>query len=711
VQNLHSAAIFWQQGRFQEAAAACRAFLQQRPENVDALNLLAAACAQLGRHAEAVDALTRAISLRPKDAVLRNNLGNALRAAGETERALECYRHALRLQPSYLDAHYNAGVALQAIGQLVEAEEAYRHALALDPAHVASLYNLGNALRATGRPREAEASYRRALTQSPQLVQALNNLGTLLQEEGQGAEAIACYRRALEIQPGFSEAHHSLGGAHMESGRATEAMQSFQRAIALNSSNAEAHYRMGNALRTLGRMDEAIASYSRALEIRPGLAAAAGERVYTMLRCCDWANLPERIEELHALVDAGETISPFVMMHVSDDPSLLQRCARLYARTKSVDAKPLWNGECYNHERIRIAYLSADFRDHPVGTSIVELLEAQDRRQFEVVVVSFTRAPGDTIAERCRAAADRYLDAQDLHHSEVAAWLRSAEVDIAVDLMGYTARNRQRVLAYRPTPVAVGYLGYPGTLGAPWINYLVADLSVIPTCDAHHYDEEILRLPGTFMPTDTTLHPSLARPRSAEHLPEDAFVFCCFNHPAKITPAIFGAWMRLLQQVDGSVLWLQAGVATTQRRLQSEAASRGVDPARLIFAPRTKSRADYLSRLGLADLFLDTHPYNAHSTARDALWAGLPVITRAGSSFASRVGASLVQASGLSQMVTNSQPEYEALAIHLGRNPDVLRAARERLSARLRARDLFRTEDLHTGLESRYRDIVDRLGA
>jgi predicted O-linked N-acetylglucosamine transferase (SPINDLY family) len=704
--DLHSAVALWQRGRFDEAAATCRAILARQPENADALNLLAAACAQTHRYTEAVEALARAIELRPKDAVLRSNLGNALRAAGNTERALQCYREAIRLQPDYVDAHYNMAVALQGTGQATAAEKAYQEALMLNPSHAAALYNLGNLQRAAGRPREAAASYERALAASPRLVQALNNLGTLLQEDGRRTEAIACYTRALEIQPDFAEAHHSLGGAHLEAGLTEEALGSYQRAIVLDPSNAEAHYSRGNALRTAGRIDEALPSYRRALELRPGLAAAAAEHVYTMLRACEWTDLSEHIGKLRALVDAGETVSPFVMLHITDDPALLQQCARRYARTKRVDAPSLWDGKRYGHERTRVAYLSPDFRDHPVGTSIVELLEHHERSLLEVTLVSFTRAHRDRTAERCRAASDRYLDAHDLSQPEVAAWLRKNEVDIIVDLMGYTAGNRQRVLACRPAPAAVAYLGYPGTLGAGWVDYLIADSSVIPPEEAIYYDEEVLRLPGTFMPTDTTVPPATGRRRSHENLPEDAFVFCCFNHPAKITPAVFDVWMSLLRQVDRSVLWLQASTTSSQQRLLREARARGVDASRLVFASRVRSREEYLGRLRLADLFVDTHPYNAHSTARDALWAGLPVLTCAGRSFASRVGASLLNAVGLTHMIAGSLEQYSDLAVRFARDPVILHAAREQLDARHTSQGLFSAVDLCKDLEAVYLRIA-----
>ena len=698
----------WQQGRLREAASACERRLASDPHDAWALNLLGATYSQKQQHAEAIDCLARAVELCADDALFHSNLGNALTAAGRLGEALECYRRAVSLRPDYADGWYNLGTALLQKGGLTEAIEAYRRVLALRPDHTAALYNLGNALRHSGRPREAAESYERALATAPSLVQALNNLGALHQEGGRHTEALECFTRALALAPQYAEAHNSLGAAHLEAGRAAQAIESLGRATAFNPHLAEAHYQLGNALRAEGRLEEAITSYGRALAVRPTLAAAAAERVYTMLRAAHWDGLDERVAQLLELTDAGHPIAPFVLLHVTDDPQRLQSCARAHARAKAVDTSPLWSGERYSHARIRVAYLSADFRDHPVGTSIVELLERHDQNALEVVLVALAPIGADPTGMRLRNAASRVLDAQGMSHAQVAAWLHQERIDIAVDLMGYTAQSRPRIFAHRPAPISLGYLGYPGTLGAPWMDHLLADAVVVPESQERSYDERVLRIDGTLMPADTRTVAGPVPSRSALGLPERGFVFCCFNHQGKITPTLFDVWMRLLQQVPGSVLWLQQSSQDACERLALEADRRGIEPTRLKFAPRVPDRTQYLARLAAADLFLDTLPYNAHSTARDALWAGLPVLTCIGRSFAARVSASVVRAAGLETLVTTSLEEYERAALEFARDPDSLRAARSQLAAARTAGQLFDTAKLCARIETLYRTLIAR---
>jgi predicted O-linked N-acetylglucosamine transferase (SPINDLY family) len=698
----------WRQGRLQEVASACERRLASDPQDAWALNLLGATHSQRQQHAEAIDCLTRAVELRADDSLFRSNLGNALKAAGRLGEAIECYRRAVSLRPDYADGWYNLGTALLQKGGLTEAIEAYRRVLALRPDHTAALYNLGNALRESGRPREAAESYKQALATAPSLVQALNNLGALHQEEGRQAEALECFTRALALAPQYAEAHNSLGAAHLEAGRAAQAIESLGRATALNPHLAEAHYQLGNAQRADGRLEEAITSYGRALAVRPTLAAAAAERVYTMLRAAHWDGLDERVAQLLELAAAGHPIAPFVLLHVTDDPQLLQSCAQAHARAKAVDTPPLWTGERYSHARIRVAYLSADFRDHPVGTSIVELLERHDQNALEVVLVALAPIGADPTGMRLRNAASRVLDAQGMSHAHVAAWLHQERIDIVVDLMGYTAQSRPRILAHRPAPIAVSYLGYPGTLGAPWVDHLLADAVVVPESEERYYDEQVLRIDGTLMPADTRIIAGPVATRSALGLPERGFVFCCFNHQGKISPTLFDVWLRLLQQVPGSVLWLQQNSPGARERLALQAARRGIEPARLRFAPRVADRSQYLARLAVADLFLDTSPYNAHSTARDALWAGLPVLTCLGRNFAARVSASVIRAAGLETMVTTSLEEYERAALALARESEPLRAARLHLEASLAAGQLFDTAKLCAQIETIYRRLIAR---
>jgi predicted O-linked N-acetylglucosamine transferase (SPINDLY family) len=369
----------------------------------------------------------------------------------------------------------------------------------------------------------------------------------------------------------------------------------------------------------------------------------------------------------------------------------------------------LWRGERYAHERVKIAYLSADFRNHAVSFLAAGLFERHDRTKFETIAISFTPENSDDMQARLRNAFEKFIDVRNMSDLEVANLIRELEVDIAVDLMGFTGHHRLGILALRPAPIQVNYLGYPATMGADYIDYIIADPHVVTADSEPHYTEKIVRLPDTFMPTDGGRNAAGTPPSRVEAgLPRDGFVFCAFNNPVKITPAVFDVWMSLLRKVDGSVLWLASYDGKSADNLRREAERRGVAAERLIFAPWLPTHEDHLARYRLADLFIDTSPYNAHSTACDALWAGLPVITCLGTTFAGRVAASLLHAIGLQELIANSLPEYEALAIKLATDRPLLDALRTKLAEHRVTHPLFNTDRFRRHIESAFVTMYER---
>jgi protein O-GlcNAc transferase len=467
---------------------------------------------------------------------------------------------------------------------------------------------------------------------------------------------------------------------------------------------SDALYGRGNALYDLKRYDEAIASYEKALAISPEFEYAAGMLANTRMHCCDWRACEEESERLAADIRAGKSrIYPFAYLGISDSPQDQLLCSRIWVRDRySPSPAPIWKGERYRHDRIRLAYLSADFHEHATAYLMAGLFEAHDRARFETIAVSFGPDSNDAMRARLVAAFDRFIDVRLQSDREVAALMRELEIDIAVDLKGYTGDARAGILSHRAAPVQVNYLGYPGTMGANFIDYIIADRIVIPEEHRGCYTEKAVYLPDTYQVNDSKRVVAARTPtRSAAGLPEHGFVFCSFNNANKIRPMVFDAWMRLLGKVEDSVLWLLASNAAAPRNLRKEAAHRGIAPERLIFAP-TVTLEDHLARHRVADLFLDTLPYNAHTSASDALWAGLPVLTCMGTAFAGRVAASLLNAIGLNQLIAKSLEEYEALALELATNRSLLADIGSKLADNRDICPLFDTDRFRRHMEAAY---------
>jgi predicted O-linked N-acetylglucosamine transferase (SPINDLY family) len=415
--------------------------------------------------------------------------------------------------------------------------------------------------------------------------------------------------------------------------------------------------------------------------------------------------------QLNAAVAAGSiAIVPLSFLAIPSRSADQFTCAKIYTADRFPDFPvPLWQGERYSHQRIRVAYLSADLRNHPVAVLTAGLFERHDRSRFETIAISLGVNTPDPMRERLKTAFDQFFDVKIKNDREIAALVRDMEIDIAVDLGGFTDDARPIVFAQRPAPVQVNYLGYAGTLGQNYWDYIIADRFVIPENCHENYAEKVVYLPDSYMANDDSRKISSPTPSRREAgLPDNGFVFCCFNNNFKITPNVFDIWMRLLREVEGSVLWLSAANSSVANNLRREAEKRGISAERLIFAPRVQLNEDHLARLRLAGMFLDTVYYNAHATASDALWAGLPVITCPGQTFASRVAGSLLNTVGLPELVTQSLADYEALALKLARDPELLAAIKQKLARQRASYPLFNTERFTRHMEAAYTAMWQR---
>jgi protein O-GlcNAc transferase len=594
------------------------------------------------------------------------------------------------------------------LGRLADAENAYLEVLRLDPHQAQALHLLGVVLTQTGRPAEGAEHIKRSLAWRPDQPVAYANLGDALALQGRFDEALVCHDRALSLSPQTLSALIGRGQILLDRGSHREALTDLEGAAHLAPDEPAILFLCGRALAQLARPADASDYFRKVRAINPGYEFVLGARLWVELHACLWRDHAAQIEEIEAAVrDDKPAAFPFVFFSVSDSPELQRRCAHRFAARHRPNLAPLWQGELYRHDRIRVAYVSEDFRSHPTSYLMMDLWEQHDRQRFEITAISLRGAEDSDVGRRVKSAFDRFIDASALQDADIAQRMRELEVDVAVDLMGYTGGGLHSIFARRPAPIQVNYLGYPGTLGSPDADYLIADEFLIPQAERLHFSEQIVYLPGSYQPNDRRRASVVVASRADCSLPKNAFVWCCFNNAYKFNPQLFDIWCRLLAAVPESVLWLISGAKETEKNLRIEAAARHIDPARLIFAPNV-SNADHVSRIELADLCLDTAPVNGATTTSDALWAGVPVLTRAGRSFVSRMAGSLLNGVGLTELITTTWQEYEGLALALARNPGRIAALRATLRDAKSISQLFDTDRTRRHLEAAYLTMWQR---
>jgi predicted O-linked N-acetylglucosamine transferase (SPINDLY family) len=739
------AAIWYNRGnalkelcRFTEAVASYDRAIALKSHYAVAFYNRGNALAALERFGEAVASYDRVIALKPDYAEAFNNRGNALAAQKRFDAAVASYDMAIARKPGHAAAWINRGLALYGLKRFDEALTSYDQAIAIRPGDAAAFNNRGNALQAKKLFAEAVASYDQAIALAGDDAEAFSNRGNALRELKLLDEALASCDRAIEIRPGYAEAWINRAIVLGELKQCDEALAGYDRAIALKPDEARAFYNRGNTLKELKRFEEALKDYDRAISLKPDFADVFDNRGAVLaelarfneavasynhaialapnhkfafggladcaIRQCDWTRRDALSDALRRhVIDGTSRISPLLLLGYSDDAALHRSCARHYVLDRFGTApQRLVSRTVQRNDKIRLAYLSSDFRRHAVAYLVAELFELHDRTQFEVFGLSFGADDGSDMRTRLMAAFDRFIDVRTQGDREVAKLLNDLHIDIAIDLNGHTQDERLGILAFRPAPIQVNYLGYPGTSGADFIDYIIADATVLPFEEQPHYTERIVHLPDCYQANDRKRRIAPRTPTREEvGLPAAGFVFCCFNNTWKIAPPVFDVWMRLLKAVEGSALWLYRDNAHAEANLRKEAAARGIDPSRLVFAPPLP-HGDHLARHRIADLFLDTLPYNAHTTASDALWAGLPVLTCQGEAFAGRVAASLLTAVGLSDLVTQSLDEYESLALSLATDAPLLTGFRQELERNRLEFPLFDSDRFCRHIERAY---------
>jgi predicted O-linked N-acetylglucosamine transferase (SPINDLY family) len=634
----------------------------------------------------------------------------ALHRGRKLEDAERLYREILAEEPRHFDALHLVGLVQYEAGRWDAAVASIRAAIAVRPGFAPAFANLGLALQKLQRLDEALASYDRALALAPDYAEGHYNRGNVLLDLKRLEDAVASFDRALALEAGRAPALYNRGIALLDLERPEEAVASFDRALALKPEYAQALYNRAIALQHLRRQDEVAASLARLLQLVPDFPFAPGMLLHAQMHCCDWSKFGPAVDAINRGVRARKRVAePFGYLGISDSADEQRICAEVFAAVRApIAPAPMWNGETWGNAKIRIGYVSGEFRHQATSVLIGELFELHDRGRFELIAFDNGGDDASVLRGRIERAFSEIVSIARLGDREAAMAIRDRKIDLLINLNGYFGRERQRVFSFRPCPIQVSYLGFPGTLGAPYIDYILADPQVIP--ESHHafYTEKVVRLPDTYQVNDRKRVIAQRVPTRAElGLPAAGFVFCCFNNNYKITPRTFDIWMRLLSGVPGSVLWLLEGNAAAVRNLRQEAQRRGVNPERLVFAPRM-NLPEHLARHRQADLFVDTLPCNAHTTASDALWAGLPLLTCTGGTFAGRVGASLLHAAGLPELVTDSLDAYEARARELATAAGELAAIRARLERNRSTCPLFDTERFRRHIESAYITMWER---
>ncbi|MFZ0148288.1 MAG: tetratricopeptide repeat protein [Xanthobacteraceae bacterium] len=687
--------------RFSEAASL-------NPSVAETWNHRGTTLHDLNRYEEAIADFDKATALNPHYAEAFQNKGKSLIALKRGDEALDAFGRALAIYPSLAEAWLGRGQAFGGLGQYEEALSAYDRALALNPNLAEACLGRGHVFAQLQQYDDALAAYDRAVALKPYLAEPWLVSGLMLGMFGNRQRALSAFERALALDPNLSEAWIGRGNILLQLQKYDNALAAYDRALALNANFAEAWLGRADVFVHLNQPDKALAAFDRALALKPDREFAKGGRLHAKLALSDWTNLEAEVADIVAAVKAGKlAASPFHFIGLSSSAADQLACAK-HVMADQPSLPRAWRGEIYSHDRVRIAYLSPDI-PRPGAQLVVGMFEHHDKSRFEITALSYGLDDASDLRNRIQSAAENFIDIRTMTDQEVAEFIRRREIDVIVDLTGLTTLyNRFSVLSRHVAPIQVNFLGYAGTTGADWMDYIIADPTTIPEDHFRFYSEQVVWLPNTYQPNDNKRLISERLPTRAEcNLPEAAFVFCCFNNTYKITPEVFSVWMQLLASIEGSVLWLIETNPTTAQNLRKEAKARGISPERLIFAPKMPL-ADHLSRHRQADLFLDTLPYNAHTTASDALWAGLPVLTCVGETFAGRVAASLLKAVGLSELITASLGDYEALALKLAREPSPLASIKAKLAQNRSTHPLFDTARFTRHIEAAYATMWQR---
>jgi len=740
--SLKQAVAFHQSGQLDEAENLYQITLKDRPDDPQLLNFLGTLKTQKKELSSAIEYLQKAIQIKQDyhqahcnlgtafesadrlkeaqssfEAAIRHkpdyslawfNLGNVHHKTQDYAAAIDCFKKAVRYKPDYAKALMNCGLAQAELGLTSQAHANYDAAINIIPNYAEAYYNKGNLFVQQKRYPEALFCFEQALTHNPQYAKAFFNKGISLNALKLPEKAISCFDEAILLKPDFINAFLHRGFCYQELNQNDLALQSLLQALDLDGENAVIHLNLGNVYRGIRRYKEATHHLLKVLALNPDTAQdCVGSLMDIHMNMCDWNGYQQRIDlVIHRVQELKRSTDLLPLLAISDDQDFLLQASKIYCAEQLPSQRGNFRSQkkAKNNSRLIIGYFSSDYNNHPLAHLISEVFELHDRSHFEIHAFSLGRKPQDIYTHRIIDKVDYFWDCGVLSHSEVLVLARECKLDIALDLNGITKGCRTEIFAERIAPVQINYLGFPGTIGSDCHDYIIADNYLIPPAQQAYYSEKVIYLP-CFQANDRKRSISHITPsRRQFNLPDDALVFCCFNSSYKIQPKQFASWMRILLKIPKSVLWLNINLIDVETNLQSQAQLLGVSPDRLIFSKRM-SHPDYLASYVCADLFLDTYPFNAGTTASDALWMGLPLVTLSGNTFASRMAGSLLHAVGLPELITTNIEDYETLAVQLASEPSRLAELRQKLKANRSSCVLFDSPLFVTKLEEQYKNI------
>ena len=703
---------FVKQGKLDEAIMSYQNAVYLEPHNVEAHGGMGNALKDQGRLDEAIASYNKLIKIQPNNPDAYYNIGNVMKDQGDLHGAIKSYKTAIHLNPDFFEAYNGIGIILLDQGDFQGAIEVATRAISLE-SNFAEAYNtIGIALNSEGELEGAEGAYKKAISLKPDYADAYSNLGLTLGNQSKLQVAIVALQKALALQPDNVGALINMGITLANQGNPEEALTAYKKAINIEPNSSLAYFNMANVLVSQKKPEEAIHCYSKGLSIQPTNDFANAMKLYQQTKICDWASVSAVEDMIPNLGITDQFVEPLTMLHLEDSPERHHLRSKVYAKAKLPKNQGIIvSPPTQKPAKLRIGYFSGDYKAHPVAHLIARVLELHDRNHFEVFGYSLNKPDKSTIGQRVIKSFDKFTNIHIMSDANTINTVLNDKLDIAIDLSGYTNLSRPRLFSHRMAPIQINYLGYPGTMGLDYIDYIIADSVVIPNNQKDHYSEKIIYLPNTYQATDNKRFISNKKILKVDlGLPSEGFIFCCFNNVHKISPTEFNIWMRLLIAVDGSVLWLYSQNDLVKTNLRQEAENRGVAGERLIFAERMPQE-DHLARLQLADLFIDTFHYNAHTTCSDAIWAGLPVVTKLGQGFPARVAGSILKSIGLSELVTQSYEEYELLIMTLAKDRNYLKNVKEKLTRNQLSKALFNTElftkHLETGYSSAYQKYFE----
>ena len=707
---LNHAISLHQSGNINQAIGIYRQLLKNYPKNANLLFLLGSGAIQTGNTLAGIDLLNQSLNIEPNNSDAHYNIGHALQSLNRLNDAIKNYTEAIKINPQNIEAHLNKGIALLDINLAQEALLSLEKSIQIMPNYYPAYNSIGNALRALHRHDDSLKYFDKAISIKSNYFEAYSNKGAALLELKQFESALECCDKAIRIKTNYPQAWSNKGSAYKELGRYEEAVSAFQQALSFDPKLLESWINLGSTFIELKHYDEALACYLKAFELKNNHHFLIGTILHLKMMLCDWSGINNLYDTVQReLRNMNLVAEPFGFQGISDSESDLYLCAKLYANHLFPQRSyPFEFDQCRPEKKIRIGYVCGELRNQATSILIAELFELQNNDQFEIYGFDNGWDDGSDIRKRINKAFHKIIDITRFSDLEAAKMINGFDIEILVNLNGYFGKNRQGIFSYRPSPIQVNYLGFPGTLGVEYMDYLIADKIAIPESSQAYYAEKIAYLPDSYQVNDSKRKISDKDFTRIElGLPDKGFIFCCFNNNYKITPTTFDSWMRILKRVENSVLWLLEDNVTATKNLATEAQKRGIGSNRLIFAKRI-DHPEHLARHRVADLFIDTLPYNAHTTASDALWAGLPVLTCMGNTFPGRVAASLLTAIDLPELITYSQVDYENLAIELANNPEKLHRLQKRLMENRLQSALFNSIQFTKNIETAYKIMHDR---